>query len=115
MIQLGSDERLREVAEVDGKEGIDLRNISKALHGELGKCVGGNEKANEFPSECVQLELSLGHLLWLPVGCVDLALERKSWARDIDLGGIEAQITARAVSEEIIYVFISQVFTKLQL
>lgn len=37
MIQLGREERLREVVEVDGEEGIDLRSSSKALHGEEGK------------------------------------------------------------------------------
>lgn len=115
MIQLGSDECLREVAEVDGEEGIDLRNISKALHGEEAKCVGGSEKVNEFRFGCVRPEVSLGHLLWLPVGCVDLAPERESRARDTDLGGIEAQITARAVREEVIHVFISQVFAELRL
>lgn len=115
MIQLGSDECLREVAGVDGEEGIDLRNISKALHGEEGTCVGGSEKVNEFRFGCVLPEVSLGHLLRLPVGCVDLAPEGKSRARDTDLGGIEAQITARAVSEEAIPVFMSQVFAELRL
>lgn len=84
---------------MDGEEGIDLRNISKTLHGEMGKCVGGSEKVNEFLFGCVLPEVSLGHLLRLPVGCVDLAPEGKSRARDTDLGGIEAQITARAVSK----------------
>lgn len=68
MIQLGSDECLREVAGVDGEEGIDLRNISKALHGEEGTCVGGSEKVNEFHFGCVLPEVSLGHLLRLPMG-----------------------------------------------
>lgn len=37
MILLGSEERLREVEEVDGEEGIGLRTISEALHGKEGK------------------------------------------------------------------------------
>lgn len=76
--------------------------------------MGGSEKVNEFPFSCVQPEVSQGHLLWLPVGRVALAPKRGSWARDPDLGGTEAQVTAAAASEELIHLFVSQVFAELQ-
>lgn len=77
--------------EVYGEQGIGSRTISEDLHGEEGKWVGGSEKVNEFPLRCVQPEVFQGHLLWLPVGCVDLAPERQSWARGRAWGGIKAQ------------------------
>lgn len=89
--------------EVDAKEGIDWRNISEDLHGEEVKWVSVGEKVNEFPCR----RAAQGHLLWQPVGRMDLAPKKKSWARGTDLGGVEAQMTDGAISEEgVIYLFI---------
>lgn len=74
------------------KRELIWRNISKAPHGEEAKCVGGGEKVNELRFGCVRPRCR-----WVTCTgcqCVDLAPEGQSQARDTDLGGTEAQITA---------------------
>lgn len=50
--------------EVDGKEGIDLRNISEVLHGQEGKWVGVSEKVNEFPLRHAQTKVVCSGSQW---------------------------------------------------
>lgn len=89
--------------EVDGKEGIDLKSIAEIFHGEDRKWVGVSDKVNEFPFRHDQPRAICSGS---QSRCVDLAVKRRSWARDTDLGGITAQITDGAVSEGVIHLLI---------